>query len=62
MVPAKQSLCAFRQPSLLVKVPTFPHQLPLEASQVGVGAGVGVEDLLVVVGILEVETGMLDVV
>ena len=45
-----------------MKVPTFPHQLPLEASQVGVGVGVGVDDLLVVVGISEVETGMVDVV
>jgi hypothetical protein len=53
MVPAKQSLCAFRQPSLLVNVSTFPHQLPLAASQLAVGFGA--EDLLVVVGMVGVE-------
>ena len=36
--------------------------IDVHAHPVGVGVGVGVEDLLVVVGILEVETGMLDVV
>jgi hypothetical protein len=50
MVLVKQSLCAFRQPILLVNVSTFPHQLPLEASQLAVG--VGAEELLVVVGIV----------
>jgi hypothetical protein len=62
MVPAKQSFCAFRQLSLLVKLSILPHHLPLEASQVDVGVGAGVEDLLVVVGVLEVETSVVVVV
>lgn len=56
-VPAKQSLCAFRQPTLLEKVSTSPHHLPFDTSQVAVGVEIG--DALVVVGIVGVEMGRL---
>jgi len=43
-----------------VKASTFPHQLPFDASQLAVG--LGVEDLLVAVGAMGVDMGILVVV